>query len=220
MNGQDITFGVNGKAANGYLAVPTQKNAPGVLVLHAWWGRNQFFRNLCNKLAAEGFVAFAPDLNESRVATTIDEAKEIMSSLDGQRKYDVAMAALDFLRARPEVSKEPFSLIGFSMGAAWSLTLASEHPEDFHKAVLFYGIGEADFGKIKAQVMGHFSDVDEWEPMDGIEWMKGEMRTVGLEPDLHFYPQKSHWFFEDDRPEFDPQAAELAWSRTLEFLRK
>ena len=66
MDGQDIIFNVDGKPANGYLALPSQSNAPGVLVLHAWWGLNRIFKNLCDRLAAEGFVAFAPDLNEGK----------------------------------------------------------------------------------------------------------------------------------------------------------
>ncbi len=220
MNGQDVTFDVNGKSANGYLALPSQPDSPGVVVLHAWWGLNQVFKNLCDRLAAEGFAAFAPDLNEGRVAKTIDEAKEIMSSLDGQRKHDVAMAALDFLRSRSEVRKEPFSLIGFSMGAAWALVLASERPEDVQKAVLFYGAGEGDFAKIKAEILGHFSDTDEWEDINYVRSMENELRNAGVKTNFHIYPQLPHWFFEDDRPEFNPQAAELAWSRTLEFLRK
>ncbi len=220
MSGQDVTFDVNGKSANGYLALPSQPDSPGVIVLHAWWGLNQFFKNLCERLAAEGFVVFAPDLNEGRVAKTIDEAKEIMSSLDGQRKYDVAMAAVDFLRGRSEVRKEPFSLIGFSMGAAWSLALASERPEDIQKAVLFYGAGEGDFAKIKAEILGHFSDADEWEDIDYVRSMENDLRNAGVKTNFHIYPQLPHWFFENDRPEYNPQAAELAWSRTLEFLRK
>ncbi len=220
MNGQDVTFNANGKPANGYLALPAQADAPGVMVLHAWWGLNQVFKNLCDRLAAEGFAAFAPDLNEGRVAKTIDEAKEIMSSLDEQRKHDVAMAALDFLRSRPEVRKESLSLIGFSMGAAWSLVLASERPEDIQKAVLFYGAGEGDFAKIKAEVLGHFSDADEWEDIDYVRSMENDLRNAGVKTNFHIYSQLPHWFFEDDRPEYNPQAAELAWSRTLEFLRK
>ena len=220
MSGQDIKFDVNGKTVSGYLAVPAQDNAPGVLVLHAWWGLNQIFKTLCDRLAAEGFMAFAPDLNEGRVAKTIDEAKEIMSSLDGQRKYDVARAAVDFLRAQPQVRREPFSLIGFSMGAAWSLVLASERPEDFHKAVLFYGAGEGDFTKVKAEILGHYSDTDEWEDINYVRSMENDMRNAGMKTNFHIYPQMPHWFFEEDRPEFNPQAAELAWTRTLEFLRK
>lgn len=220
MSGQDITFDVNGQPAQGYLALPTQSNAPGVIVLHAWWGLNPFFKNLCNRLAAEGFVAFAPDLNESRVAKTIDEAKEIMASLDGQRKMDVVLAAVEFLRDRPAARNEPFSLIGFSMGAAWALGLASGRPEDFQKAVLFYGAGEGDFAKIKAEILGHYSDTDEWEDINYVRSMETDMRQAGLKTNFHIYPQMPHWFFEDDRPEFDLQAAELAWKRTLEFLRK
>jgi carboxymethylenebutenolidase len=220
MNGQEVTFDVNGKSANGYLALPSQPDSPGIIVLHAWWGLNQFFKNLCERLAGEGFVTFAPDLNEGRVAKTIDEAKEIMSGLDGQRKYDVAMAAVDFLRSRPEVRNEPFSLIGFSMGAAWSLALASERPEDVQKAVLFYGAGEGDFAKIKAEILGHFSDADEWEDIDYVRSMENDLRNAGVKTNFHIYSQLPHWFFEDDRPEYNPQAAELAWSRTLEFLRK
>lgn len=220
MNGQEVTFDVNGKSANGYLALPSQPDSPGIIVLHAWWGLNQFFKNLCERLAGEGFVTFAPDLNEGRVAKTIDEAKEIMSGLDGQRKYDVAMAAVDFLRSRPEVRNEPFSLIGFSMGAAWSLALASERPEDIQKAVLFYGAGEGDFAKIKAEILGHFSDADEWEDIDYVRSMENDLRNAGVKTNFHIYSQLPHWFFEDDRPEYNPQAAELAWSRTLEFLRK
>src|SRR5215211_1277557 len=121
MSGQDLTFDVSGKPANGYLALPKQSNAPGILVLHAWWGLNPFFKRLCDRLASEGFAAFAPDLNEGKVAQTVDEAKQIMSELDFERKKAVVAAAPDFLRGRTEVREGAFSLIGFSMGAAWSV---------------------------------------------------------------------------------------------------
>jgi carboxymethylenebutenolidase len=219
MNGQNITFDVNGQPAAGYLASPAQPDAPGVIVLHAWWGLNSFFKSLCDKLAEEGFVAFAPDLNEGKVAKTIDEAKQIRSESNFERQHAIAAAAPNFLRSRPEVRKEAFSVIGFSMGADWALVLASEFPEDFRKAVLFYGIGDTDFSKIKAEILGHFSDVDEWEPVEGIQGMEADMRAAGLNPTFHMYPNKRHWFFETDRPEYDPEAAELAWTRTLEFLR-
>ena len=220
MSGQDITFEVNGKPVNGYLALPAVSNAPGVIVLHAWWGLNRTFKNLCDRLAAEGFVAFAPDLNEGRIATTIDEAKEIMSELDSEQKYAVTNAAVDFLHDRPEVQNGPFALVGFSMGAAWCLGLASGRPEDFQKAVLFYGAGEGDFAKIKAEILGHYSDTDEWEDIDYVRSMENELRNAGVKTTFHIYPQLPHWFFEEDLPEFTPQAAALAWQRTLEFLHR
>ena len=220
MMGQEVTFDAHGNPAKGYLALPDQSNAPGVLVLHAWWGLNPFFESVCDRLAAEGFVAFAPDLNEGKVAQTVAEAEQIMSELDSGRKHAIVTASPDYLRGRPEVQKDAFSLIGFSMGAAWALVLASDRPADIRKVVLFYGVGDADFAEMKAEVLGDFSDVDEWEPMEGIRAMEANMRTAGLEPAFHIYPQMAHWFFENDRPEFDPQAAEVAWRRTLEFLRR
>ena len=77
-----------------------------------------------------------------------------------------------------------------------------------------------DNSKIKAEIVGHFSDVDEWEPLEGIQAMEVEMRAAGLKPTFHIYPNKSHWFFENDCPEYDPEAADLAWNRTLEFLHE
>lgn len=220
MSGRDITFDVNRNPANGYLALPAQSNAPGVIVLHAWWGLNPIFKNLCDRLAAEGFAAFAPDVNSGRVAKSIDEAKQIMSELDGQRKNDIVTAAPDFLRNQPGVLKEAFSVIGFSMGAAWSLVLAGERPEDIRKIVMFYGAGEAEYDKIKVDVLGHFAEKDEWEDEKYIRAMEEGMQAAGLKTEFHFYPNTSHWFFENDRPEFNPQAAGLAWKRTLEFLHK
>jgi carboxymethylenebutenolidase len=220
MSGQDITFDVNGKSANGYSALPTQSNAPGVIVLHAWWGLNSIFKNLCDRLAADGFAAFAPDVNSGKVAKTIDEAKQIMSESDDQRKHDIVTAAPDFLWSQPGVRKEPFSVIGFSMGAAWALVLAGERPEDIRKIVMFYGAGEAEYAKLKADVLGHFAENDEWEDEKYIRAMQNDMQAAGLKEEFHVYPNTSHWFFENDRPEFNAEAAELAWKRTLEFLRK
>jgi carboxymethylenebutenolidase len=220
MNGQEITFVANGKPTAGYLALPTEPNAPGVIVLHAWWGLNRFFKSLCDRLAAEGFAAFAPDLNEGKVATTADEARQIMSESDFDLKHAVVATSPEYLRSRPEVAKDAFSLIGFSMGASWSLVLASERPDAVRKVVIFYGSEGTDFSRIRADILGHFSDADEWEPLDGVRAMEIDMRTAGVDPTFFTYPGTSHWFFEEDRPEYDLPAAELAWTRTLEFLRE
>ncbi len=219
MSGQDITFGVDRQLAAGYLAIPAQSNAPGVIVLHAWWGLNPFFKSLCDRLAAEGFAAFAPDLYDGKVAKTVDEAKQLMSETEPERKQAIVAASPDFLRSGPGVRKEPLSVVGFSMGAAWSLVLASQKPADIRRVVLFYGVESPEFSKIRAEIIGHYSDVDELEPLDGVLAMESDMRAAELNPTFYIYSGVKHWFFEEDRPEYDPQAAGLAWTRTLEFLR-
>ena len=105
------------------------------------------------------------------------------------------------------------------MGAAWSLAVAENDP-DVSAAVLFYGAGEADFSKVKAKILGHFAETDEWEPLEYVRSMEADMKAAGLDVTLHIYPKAGHWFVEEDRPEYDSASALLAWSRTYEFLRK
>ena len=220
MSGKDITFEVNGQPVNEYLSLPSQPDAPGVLVFHAWWGLNSTFKGLCDRLAAEGFVTFAPDLREGHVAATIDEAKQLINELDEMKNQAVVEAAVSFLRNRPEVRNEALAIIGFSMGAGWSLVTAEKYPQDIHKVVLFYGsYSDLQFSKSKANILGHFAEADEWEPAEEVSKMENNMRSAGLTPEFHKYTNTSHWFFEEDRPEFNAEAAELAWARTLEFLR-
>jgi carboxymethylenebutenolidase len=85
---------------------------------------------------------------------------------------------------------------------------------------LFYGIGEADFGKVKSKILGHFSDNDEWEPMEGVRWLEQSLKEAGVDATLHIYPGVAHWFVESDRPEYDSAAAQLAWERTYKFLKE
>ena len=101
MSGQDLTFNVNGKPVGGYLALPSQSDAPGVIVLHAWWGLNDTIKGFCDRLASAGFVAFAPDLYHGQVATTIPEAEALGKALDAQAeqaKAEVAEAAAYLLQ--------------------------------------------------------------------------------------------------------------------------
>ena len=108
MSGKEITLDINGQPSKGYLALPSQPSAPGVLVLHAWWGLNPTFKGLCDRLAAEGFAALAPDLREGRIATTIDEAKQLINELDEMKNQAVIEAAVAFLRNSPRLRKKRY----------------------------------------------------------------------------------------------------------------
>ena len=212
----EVKLDVNGKSVNAYLASPAN-GGPGVLLLHAWWGLKPFFKQVCDQLAEQGFTVLAPDLRDGKVAQTIDEAKELMQNSDGQFVGDIVMAANDYLR---EKVKGKIGAIGFSMGAAWALVLASSKPEQVAALVLFYGNEGVDYGKITAKVMGHYSDNDEWEPNEYVENTFAEFKKAGVDATLHIYPGVAHWLVESDRPEYDPAAAQLAWDRTFEFLKQ
>jgi carboxymethylenebutenolidase len=219
MDGKQITLDVNGRRVNACLALPPDGSGPGLLVLHAWWGLNPFFEQLCDRLAGQGFVALAPDLHDGKVVKTREEAQALVNASDPQMVGDTAMAARDFLLTHDSVRGEKIGVIGFSFGAAWAMVVAAHAPEKVAATVLFYGTYEVDFSKVTSKFQGHYSPEDEWEPYDGIQGLERAMKTAGLDVTFHFYPGTKHWFVEDDRPEYDAAAAALAWERTFAFLR-
>ena len=80
--GTVVEIGPPERRATGYLATPSAGHGPGVLLLHAWWGLNDFFKTFCRRRADTGFVALAPDLYHAAVAATIAEAKLLRSQAD------------------------------------------------------------------------------------------------------------------------------------------
>jgi carboxymethylenebutenolidase len=216
----DIQIQVNQEPVNASLALPASGKGPGILVLHAWWGLTPFFKELCDRLAGQGFVALAPDLYHGPTASTVDEAQALIDHADWQQVGATVMAAKDSLLAHPAQSADRLGVMGFSMGAYWSLLAATRVPEQFAATVVFYGVGEGDWSKMQAKFMGHFSDVDAWEPLENIEAMQKDMLASGVQTAFHIYPGLAHWFFENNRPEYDPAAAELAWERTIAFFKE
>lgn len=213
----EIKLDVNGKSVNAYLAAPAN-GGPGILLLHAWWGLKPFFKQVCDQLAEHRYVALAPDLRDGQIAETIDAAKELMQKSDDKLIGDTVMAAKEHLH---NLTHNKIGVIGFSMGAAWALVVASDDPDKIAATVLFYGAYDGvDFYKMKSKVLGHFCEVDEWEPLEGVREMEAKMKAAGLDVELHTYPKAGHWFVETDRPEYDSVSAKSAWSRTYEFLRK
>lgn len=213
----NLTFPVSDQTHPGYIALPATGTGPGILVLHAWWGLNDTFRGVCDRLAQNGFVAFAPGFYNGEVATTIAGAQEIQGKYEGsnpQAMLTVANAALGFLRAHPAVRGSKFGAIGFSMGTYYARYLDGAHPDTFAGIVLVYGESGADVTASHSQYQFHFADND---PYEDIETAK-KLSAPNLE--LYIYPGTTHWFFEPDRPEYNPTAAELAWQRTLTFFSK
>lgn len=207
-----IQLNVNGKKVSAYLA---DGKGRGILLLHAWWGLKPFFKQTCDRIAEQGFTVLAPDLRNGEIATTIDEAKALMEKSDGDFIGATVFTAKDHLQS---LVQGKIGVIGFSMGAAWSLVLASSVPEQVGAMVLFYGNEGVDYSKVTAKVMGHFCEVDEWEPSEFVDNTFAEFKKAGVDATRHTYPGTAHWFVEEDRPEYDPAAASLAWSRTFEFL--
>jgi carboxymethylenebutenolidase len=223
MNGNTVEFNAGDIRGHGYLSMPKTSRG-GVLVLHAWWGLNDFFKGFCDRLASEGYTALAPDLRQGKVAKTVDEAKRLMSEIDEAATFpNIVLGAFDRLRSEPSLRGQRLGAIGFSMGASWALWLSSQRPSDLKAVVIFYGAYAEpswDFSKSQASYQGHFANEDEWEPVESVRSLEKKIRESQRPVTFHFYPNAKHWFLEDNQPAaYDRQAAQLAWTRTLDFLR-
>jgi carboxymethylenebutenolidase len=213
-------FQADGRTISAYLAVPEHGSGPGVLVLHAWWGLTDFFKQVCDRLAREGFIALAPDLYGGKTASSIEEAERLSESLNQEDTKATIIEAVEYLRSHPAVRSKGLGGIGFSMGGAYALLLSSLRPQDIAVVVIFYGSYSVDFVAARAKYLGHFAEDDEWEPTEGVHQVEAEMRAAGREVTFFTYPGTQHWFFETNRPEYDAEAATLAWQRTLDFLHE
>lgn len=207
---------------DGFLAQPPAGGG-GVLVLHAWWGLNDTIKAVCTRLADAGFTAFAPDLYHGQVARTIPDAEALAQALDArypQARAEVADAAA-FLSERVDQSSRGLAVIGFSLGAFYALDLSVSAPELVHSVVLFYGAGDGDFSRARAAYLGHFAENDPYEPQAGVDALEEALKQAGRPVTFYRYGGMGHWFFEPDRPDtYDPAAANLAWERTLAFLKR
>lgn len=203
-----------------YRAGSETGSGPGVLVLHAWWGLTPVFTGVCDRLAAAGFVALAPDLFGGHTAATIPEAERLAEGSDAALAQTIVLAALDRLRADPAVADGPVGVAGFSFGAAWALELGAQRPDDVAAVVVYYGTWDGpDVAAARAAYLGHFAEHDDFEPLAGVRALEETIRAAGREATFHVYPGAGHWFVEPDRPEYDAAAANLAWERTTAFLR-
>ncbi len=226
MIGMMTEFDTTGAPATGYLARPEAGTGPGVLVLHAWWGLTEPFRQVCDRLAAAGFVALAPDLYRGKTATTVAEADALASALDGESERvggDIA-GALRFLRQNgatsPADGRGAFGVVGFSLGGAYALDTSVTLAEEIAAVVIFYATYTGpDYRSAQAAYLCHFAENDPYEPAESVAEMEQALRAGGKQATCYTYPGTTHWFFEANRPEaYDATAATLAWERTLAFL--
>ncbi len=213
---------MNIEKPEGYLAQPAVANGKAVLVLHAWWGLNETIKAFCQRLASQGFVVFAPDLYHGKIADTISDAEKLSATINTNAEA-VGSEILDsatFLYQRLSHPSHGLAVIGFSMGAYFALELSTVAPEMIQKVVVYYGTGPENFQGSQAEYLAHFASNDPYEPEENVKYLQTKLKEANRPATFFVYPGTGHWFFESDREDaYQPEAAELAWERTLEFLK-
>jgi len=204
-----------------YLSIPEGGDVPAVLVLHAWWGLNDFIKKFCVRLTKAGFIAFAPDLYNGKTAATIPDAKKLRSKMDRKTVPTRLRAAADCVGTLFAASTDRVGVVGFSLGAYWALWLANQKSKEVRAVVPFYGTGPGDYGKSKASFLGHYAQHDDYVSPASLRRLEARIRSAGRPVTFHIYPNTSHWFFEEDRADaYNPKASKLAWKRTTDFLHR
>ena len=205
----------------GYLSAPPSGKGPGILVLHAWWGLSDTIKDVCHRLSDQGFVAFAPDLYDGKIALTMKEAEILSDELDPKQAISIIRKSVGFLSNHNQVGEGGLGVIGFSLGAYFALNLSADEPERIKAVIIFYGTGSADFNNSKAAYLGHFAQIDPYEPAEYVDHVENVLLSAGREVTFYRYEVVGHWFFESDRPAvYDAETSQLAWDRSTSFLKK
>jgi carboxymethylenebutenolidase len=201
-----------------HLRTPDNATA-GVVVLHAWWGLNDDARAYADRLAGEGYAVLAPDMFKGQVTDQVSEAERLSEEGDANHPEAIAFEAVDRLSAKLP-AHAPIATLAFSFGAPYAIWTASERPAVVATVVYYGAWADAWVTRSKAPLLGHFAEDDPFTSADEVADVEAAFRGAGREMTSHVYPGTKHWFAEPSRPEYDPAAADLAWQRTLEFLRE
>lgn len=221
---QNVTFPSNGGTAHGYLAVPESGSGPGLIVIQEWWGLDDSLKKVVDRFAAEGFVALAPDLYGGRVAHDSDEAGQMLSSLPVEQATKNLSGGVDFLVGHDAVRSATVGVVGYCMGGAFALLLAAQEGDRVSAAVPCYGVGPGtpkSYAGITAAVQGHYGRQDQMMSADEARKTEEQIRSESGAEVEFFYYDAGHAFMnpDDKMGTHEPELAEQAWSRTLEFLR-
>lgn len=207
----------------GYLVKPKSAGKhPAIVVIHENRGLNEHIRDVARRFAAEGFVALAPDLLSRSGGTasmrTERAAIEAIGQLPIFGVIDDLRAGLEFMTTHPDVDPQKIASIGFCWGGWRSFMLATVAPR-LYRAVVFYGsTPNSGLENIQAPVLAHYAQWDTRITGNAL-WTEKTMKQAGKQYQYYVYPETNHAFFNDTGTRHNPEASQLAWTRTLEFLR-
>jgi carboxymethylenebutenolidase len=221
MAGKMVEFPSNGHTAKGYLATPAAGKGPGVLVIQEWWGLVGHIKSVCDRFAAAGYSALAPDLYHGETASEPDAAGKLFMALNIARAEKDLAGAAKHLAGHSSTAK--LGAVGFCMGGQLALYAATLNPS-VSACVNFYGIHpnvKPDYTKLSGPVLGLFAEKDGFVTPQVAKDTDAAIKKAGKQSEINIYPGVDHGFFNDDRADvYNKPAAADAWKRTLGFFRQ
>ena len=219
---ETVSYKSGDETLTGFLALPESAGPhSAIVVIHEWWGLNDWVKEQAQKFAQQGYVALAVDLYRGKVAANPDEAHELMRGMPQDRAVRDLIAAFDYLASRPDVNKAKIGSVGWCMGGGLSLQLAIHEPK-LAACVVNYGAmptDPADIQKIQAPVLGNFGAEDRGIPPDAVRAFERAMKAAGKTIDVKIYDGAGHAFENPNNKQgYRPDAATDAWARMLGFF--
>lgn len=190
---------------------------PGVLLLHSFWGLTPAVKLMADGLADEGYTVLAPDINFGELPGSEEEAVDHLGRANPDRLASLVLSSAQLLA---EKSSQPtIAAVGFGMGGSMALWASVRLHSIVDRVVSFYGTQQIDFAGSRSRYLVHLAESDEYITADEAAFMEATMGLESLEVAFHHYPDTRHGFADPDGPTFDSDSSDLAWSRTVEFLR-
>jgi carboxymethylenebutenolidase len=222
---EEVTYGtVNGKAIKGWLARPAKgpKNAPGIVVVHEWWGLNDNIKAMTKRLAGEGYQALAVDLMGGNVAATPDSAtalyKAAMQDIPGGEKN--LEAAIAYLK---KAGAGKVGSVGWCFGGHWSLRTGLVGGANVQAVAIFYGAPITDpkeLARLHAPILGSYGGLDQGIPVDSVKAMADQLTKMGKPMAYKVYPDANHGFANPSGRAYNQAAADDAWQRVTAFFKE
>jgi carboxymethylenebutenolidase len=222
---QKVSWKSGDEQATGLLVTPDGTGPfPATIVIQEWWGLNDWVKDQARALAKEGYVALAVDLYRGKVATTQEDAHQLMMGTPPDRALRDLQGAFAHLQSQAAVKKDRIGVIGWCMGGRYTLQLATVEPK-LAAAVAYYGVPPTDpatIAAIQAPVMGNFGAEDKGPAPDQALAFEAAMKKAGKTIDVKIYPGAGHAFANVNNPwgGYRKDAAEDAWVRSTAFLAK
>ncbi len=221
-DGKSVSYKSGDETVQGILYTPAGKGPfPALVVIHEWWGLNDWVKEQASKLADQGYVSLAIDLYRGKVATTPDMAHEIMRGVPEDRAKRDLHAAVEFLKSQPNVKKDRIGAIGWCMGGGYALDVALQEP-DLAAVVINYGHLATDpeaLKKINASILGLFGGQDRGITPDDVKKFGATMDQLGKKIDIKIYDDAGHAFENPNNKDgYRAVDAADAWNRTVDFL--
>ena len=221
-DGKPVSYKSGDETVQGVLYTPAGKGPfPALIVIHEWWGLNDWVKDQASKFADQGYEALAIDLYRGKVATTPDMAHEIMRGVPEDRAKRDLHAAFEFLASQSNVKKNRIGAVGWCMGGGYSLDVALDEPT-LAADVINYGHLATDIDalkKINAPILGSFGGQDHGITPDDVHKFEQALKQLGKKVDIKVYSDAGHAFENPNNKDgYRPDDAADAWKRTTDFL--